>query len=278
MSDVKSDAKMARAAHSLTGEAGRARVLKRAELEGLGLGLPELPSAPETKTAPNAPSESARGLPLVRRVSRAELEARERAEQILKAASERARRIEDEAKRSVETRVAAAVAEATEREVARISAEWLACKAQMQAEKSGDIARIVDVAVALAERLIGEAIATEPTRIHALAVSAFEQVRGATDVRIEVCREDSAALEQLLADAGVVATLEISDSLERGSLVVYTNLGHVDARLRPQLERLAQAVRAVLERQHGGATPEKDNSGNSSTSANSSHSKGSASS
>ena len=66
-------------------------------------------------------------------------------------------------------------------------------------------------------------------------------------MRIEACPDDVAALGELLASLGEgVATIEPSAELSRGSLVVHTELGRVDARLTPQLSRLAEALREVL--------------------------------
>ena len=43
-----------------------------------------------------------------------------------------------------------------------------------------------------------------------------------------------------------MARLIAEPSLPRGSLVVHTDLGTIDAQLRPQLDRLAKALREAM--------------------------------
>jgi flagellar biosynthesis/type III secretory pathway protein FliH len=51
----------------------------------------------------------------------------------------------------------------------------------------------------------------------------------------------------VLAEVGATATEVVSNpDLGRGSLVVVTDLGRIDARLAPQLARLAEAVRDAM--------------------------------
>ena len=94
---------------------------------------------------------------------------------------------------------------------------------------------------------MGEALALEPARIGVLATTALRETRGARRVRIEACVDDVPALQGMLADLGEgIATVEPSGDLARGSLVVHTELGRIDARLGPQLTRLAEALREAL--------------------------------
>ena len=83
-------------------------------------------------------------------------------------------------------------------------------------------------------------------RIAELAASAIHEARGARRVRIDASPEDVAALAEALGAVGQNADVQPDPTLERGSLVVHTDLGRVDARLRPQLTRLAEALREAL--------------------------------
>jgi type III secretion protein L len=146
------------------------------------------------------------------------------------------------------TAIAEQVARETrEQEIARVAAEVIAVRAGAERRAENELDRTIELAVLLAERLVGEAIAVEPARIAALANGALKETRGARQMRIEACAEDVAALEEVLAALGEgVATIEVSPDLARGSLMVHTELGRVDARLAPQLSRLAEALREVL--------------------------------
>jgi type III secretion protein L len=146
------------------------------------------------------------------------------------------------------TAIAEQVARETrEKEIARVAAEVIAVRAGAERRAEKELDRTIELAVLLAERLVGEAIAVEPARIAALATGALKETRGARQMRIEAAAGDVAALEEVLATLGEgVATIEVSPELARGSLVVHTELGRVDARLAPQLGRLAEALREVL--------------------------------
>jgi type III secretion protein L len=146
------------------------------------------------------------------------------------------------------TAIAEQVARETrEKEFARVAAEVITVRAGAERRAEKELDRTIELAVLLAERLVGEAIAVEPARIAALATGALKETRGARQMRIEACAEDVAALEEVLAALGDgVATIEVSPDLARGSLMVHTELGRVDARLAPQLSRLAEALREVL--------------------------------
>jgi flagellar biosynthesis/type III secretory pathway protein FliH len=137
--------------------------------------------------------------------------------------------------------------EARESELARLAAEVIAVRAGAERRAERELDRTIELAVLLAERLVGEAIAVEPARVTAIAEGALRETRGARQLRIEACPGDVAALNDLLAALGEgVASIEENSELSRGSLVVHTELGRVDARLTPQLSRLAEALREVL--------------------------------
>lgn len=171
-----------------------------------------------------------------KRVLRVELEAKERAEAIVRAAS---------------AKVEEAARAAREHEIARVAAEIIAQKSRFE-EKLLD--QTIALAVLLAERLVGDVLAIEPARIRALATEALAETRGARALRVEACREDVSALEGVLASLDASAfEVVASEELARGSLVVHTELGRIDARLRPQLERLAEALRETLK--SGSALP-----------------------
>lgn len=175
--------------------------------------------------------------------------ARRVAREVLEARSEAARLI-DEARTNAAAIVASAVekaaAEAREKEVARLAAGFLELREADTRRTERDLDRIVELAVLLAERLVGEAIRVEPARIAELAASAIQEARGARRVRIDACPEDVAALSEALGAIGQSADIQPDPTLRRGSLVVHTDLGRVDARLEPQLARLAVALREAL--------------------------------
>lgn len=200
-------------------------------------------------TAPSAPAATPRvqERPVARRVPAVVLDAHAEAGAIRARAEEEARRILDEARSKVAHLADDAAREAREREIARVTAELLGVRAAEEKRRAGEIDRSIAVATALAERVIGEGLRIEPERIAVLATEALREARGARRVRIEASPDDVAPLRAALALLGTEVTdIVPSEELGRGSLVVVTDLGRVDARLTPQLDRLAAALRDVF--------------------------------
>jgi type III secretion protein L len=203
-------------------------------------------SAAAASVPPRPPSTRPEGA-VARRVPRDVVEAHGEAARIVTDARARAAEILADATAKVAASAAEAAREARDREIARVAAEVLVARASVERGAERRLDRTIEVAVLLAERLIGDAIAAEPSRVAQLAADALKETRGARQVRIEACHADIAGLTSLLASLGEgVATVEASVELARGSLVVHTELGRVDARLAPQLARLADALREVL--------------------------------
>ena len=173
------------------------------------------------------------------RIAREVLEARDEAARILAEARRQAEAV-------VASAAAAAGAEAREKEVARLAAGFLALREEEARRAERDVDRVIDLAVLLAERLVGEAIRVEPARVAELAASAIQEARGARRVRIEASPEDVPALREALGAVEQIADIQPDPMLHRGSLVVHTDLGRIDARLQPQLTRLAEALREAL--------------------------------
>ena len=177
-------------------------------------------------TAPTAVAPVARVIP------RAVVEARAEAERIIAEATARAASV-------VET----AAAEAREREIAKFASQAIAMREADEKRAERDLDRTIEVAKLLAERIIGEALEVDPTRIAHLAANALEQTRGAKKIRIEAHPADVDLVSVMLAATNHGIEVTGDETLSRGSLVVHTELGRVDGRLRPQLDRLAEVLK-----------------------------------
>jgi flagellar biosynthesis/type III secretory pathway protein FliH len=185
-------------------------------------------------------------------MSQEEVSAHQNADVILNRALTRARAIVDGARADAERAAKEAAARAAEEEQARLAAAWLALRSAEENRVARDLDRAIALARLLAERLIGHAVAVDPAVIAALAKQALTEARGARSVRIDANPLDAASLRDALGKSGLGGAegvaLEINDddSLARGSLRVHTDLGTLDARLTPRLERLAAALRDAL--------------------------------
>ncbi len=219
----------------------RARVIKA----GTGPSQPSVTVAQDTAAVTRAVATRMPAIVVDAHASAARIvaEARTTADAIVAHATESARALAEQVTR-----------DAREAELARLAAEVIAVRAGAERRAERELDRMIELAVLLAERLVGEAIAVEPARVGALAKGALRETRGARQLRIEACPGDVATLTELLSALGEgVATIEANPELSRGSLVVHTELGRVDARLTPQLSRLAEALREVL--RGGGSCP-----------------------
>lgn len=197
------------------------------------------------------PLKSARGQPLPhgRTELSAVVDAAERARTLIATAEQRAREI----LASAAAEAASVRLRAEERGradgVARIAAQAVALsQREAEAEKRG-LDRTVQLARLLAERLLGEELALDPSRVVSLARQALDETRGARQVKIVAHPEDLVLLERATGPLGLdpsAARFEPDPKRARGNLRIETDVGVLDAELAPQLERLAIKLREAI--------------------------------
>lgn len=193
-----------------------------------------------------------------RRVARRPVTARVVPEGVV-SASEQARAIVARAEAAAsalvaqaETRAAALGAELATRAKSDAATALAARELAVAAREANARERHLDDSVALArllaERLLGEALRVDPSRVVALARQALTEARGARQVSLAAHPEDVPLLERALA-AGELTPLVLvvgDPKRPRGSLRLDTELGTLDAELAPQLDRLAEKLREAL--------------------------------
>lgn len=124
-----------------------------------------------------------------------------------------------------------------------------------QQEKARVIAEaepfLVELAVAIAEKLIGEHLALAPETVLTVVRNALKRSRERTEVAVYVHPDDYPIVldgRPLLADALSPQTELVvypDEAVKRGGCLVKTSLGTIDARLDHQLEAVRQALMAV---------------------------------
>jgi flagellar biosynthesis/type III secretory pathway protein FliH len=193
------------------------------------------------------PSEAQR-----QRLSREEVEAHQNADRILNLALTRSESILATARADAERVAKEAARHAAEAEQARLAAAWFSLREREEKAAAGELDRAIAFAQVLSERLIGRALELDPALIASIAREALAEARGARRVRLEGHPLDVEALRAHLQSAGLGGpegvAIEVIENTElaRGSLRVHTELGTLDARLHPRLERLAAALRDAL--------------------------------
>jgi flagellar biosynthesis/type III secretory pathway protein FliH len=177
------------------------------------------------------------------------LEAKTLADAIMKQAQVDAEALVAQGRRDARASVELAAHEARESAQTELAARWLALRQRELEDVENGSDRVVALAVALAERLLGEALDLDPKRVASLARVIFAEARGARRANIDAHPSDAPILREQLTTAGLdVQSIEIREdpTLLRGELRLQTDLGNIDARLAPRFERLAAALRDAL--------------------------------
>lgn len=209
----------------------------------MGLTRGRIVRAADAKPLSSPPTTKRRVVP------REELAAQTRIGELMETAKRDAERIVSEAREAARETADRAAKEAEEREVAKLAAAWIALRVREEKRAEVDLDRALSLATVLAERLIGGALSVDPAKAVELARHALSEARGARRATILAHPHDASALAAHLDSLGMpegAVTVLADDSCTRGSLAIRTELGVVDARLHPQLERLAIALKEAL--------------------------------
>lgn len=178
-----------------------------------------------------------------------EVDAEMRVRGILAKAEQRAREIVNAAERDAAGVRLRAEAEGRAEGAAALAARAIALKVREAKSEDVGLDRAVELARLLAERLVGQAIAADPTHVASLARQVLAQARGARRLKLSGHPDDIRALSACTAELGVnpdLLELESDPARARGDLRVVTDIGVLDAALAPQLERLAIKLRQAL--------------------------------
>jgi flagellar assembly protein FliH len=184
--------------------------------------------------------------PVATRILRERAEAQLDAARVLEAARAEAAAIVERARETARAEAAAAVEAARAESDARGAARWLAIVGHEQRRLDRDADRIVRIAVAMAERLLGASLELGPGVIATIARGVLAEARGARRALVEAHPADAAILRQELgerAPGAVDVDVRESAALGRGSLRLHTDVGVIDACVEARLDRLALALR-----------------------------------
>jgi flagellar biosynthesis/type III secretory pathway protein FliH len=187
--------------------------------------------------------------PYGRVVQRAAAEAAEEAAERLARAEQAARTLLDQAEQTARSLRDQASREGRLEGAAELAAAWIKLRTEENTRDERDLDRTVALARAMAERIVGETIALEPGKIAVMARQTLAAAKQARQIALVAHPEDAAALRAHLGSLGLEqAALEIhaDETRTRGSLLLETDLGIIDADLTIQLDRLARSLRDGL--------------------------------
>jgi flagellar assembly protein FliH len=207
----------------------------------------EIPSG--TTPARGVVAAAARKSDGARRVAKPIVDASIAARQITDQARREAADLLNQARAGAAEEIQRAKDEARDAELARLAGGFLALRVREEQRLESDLDRVVALAVMLAERLVSGAVEADPARILAMAQASLAEARGARRAVIEAHPLDAETLAINIERLGLpkeALDVRTNSELARGELCLHTDLGTLDARLKPQLERLAAALRDAL--------------------------------
>jgi flagellar biosynthesis/type III secretory pathway protein FliH len=176
-------------------------------------------------------------------------EASAKAAQTIAAAEERARAIVAEAEDAAQAVRDGAREEGRRQGAAEVAAAFIRLRSEEERKDEHELDRTLQLATAMAERLLGETLALEPAKVLGIAKQALGSARQARRIVLRAHPDDAEVLRREIAQVGLEpAALEIhvEPARPRGSLFLETDLGILDADLTLQLDRLARSLRDSL--------------------------------
>jgi flagellar assembly protein FliH len=178
----------------------------------------------------------------------------DRASEIVSAARAQAAQIESEARAEGYAVGRAEGLAAASEEVAATSAALGGLLGGLQEARESYLAaveaEVVQLALAIAEKIVGAALAMKPELVADVVAQALRSVEGGGGVVLEVNPDDVDHLQAWLETAALPLALRVELRPERrvarGGCVVRTAEGEIDARAREQLLRADEVLREAL--------------------------------
>jgi type III secretion protein L len=177
-------------------------------------------------------------------VNAEEFDARQSAKGIIAEAQKRADEIKAEALRFKEEVFAKARDEAKADVVARASEELARAKLQAGQLLEGMEKDVIELALKIAEKIIGRDLERQPELVVEVVASAVQATRASKSMIVRVHPEDGKLLREkrprlmeLIGRAVDIAVKEDGD-VERGGCIIQTEFGTVDGQLKTQFEML----------------------------------------
>ena len=125
--------------------------------------------------------------------------------------------------------------------LARTIDELAALRPRLRQQAERDLVRL---AVAIARRVVRRELTIDPQAITGLVKAALEQLSAGERIRVRVHPEDEATVRSCLVAAGRAASVEVSGdaALERGSAILETERGNLDASAETQLAEIERGL------------------------------------
>lgn len=162
-------------------------------------------------------------------------------------AKEQASQIIADAKRSATELRLQAAAEGRAQGVAELAAQYLALHARQNRLRDTQLQHSIALAKILAERLIGEAIQLDPALVGRMAQQSLQQLAERNALTLRAHPDDHTEIAKQVTALGLQSvSLRADTSLQHGELCIDSDLGQLELRIKPGLDRLVARVRSLL--------------------------------
>jgi flagellar assembly protein FliH len=124
---------------------------------------------------------------------------------------------------------------------ARTIDELAVLRPRLREQAEGDLVRL---AVAIARRVVRRELTIDPQAITGLVKAALEQLSAGERIRVRVHPADEATVRSCLLAAGRAGSVEVAGdaALERGSAILETERGNLDASAETQLAEIERGL------------------------------------
>jgi len=125
--------------------------------------------------------------------------------------------------------------------LARTIDELAAMRPRLREQAEADL---VKLAVAIARRVVRRELTIDPQAITGLVKAALDQLSAGERIRVRVHPADEAGVRGFLVSAGRAASVEVAgdEALERGSAILETERGNLDASAETQLAEIERGL------------------------------------
>jgi flagellar assembly protein FliH len=112
--------------------------------------------------------------------------------------------------------------------------------------------QVIELALAVAEKVIAREAKIDPTLVLNVVRSALSEIHDATELRIHVNPDDYPLLEtrwqeMLPRTVAERSELTLDELVERGGVIVETRIGYVDSQLKTRMNQVVTSFQAVLD-------------------------------
>jgi len=185
-----------------------------------------------------------------RRIEAAVWDADRRVREMVAAAEEEARGIVADAEVARARAIADAAEDGRREGQARAAAALAAAAAERDRLLRGAEHEVVEIAVAVARKVLGRELGRSREAVVDLAAAAVAEARSRRDVVLRVSPADAAAVRAADGSFAALSRAPIriveDPSLAQGGVIVETEAGRIDARIEAQLEAIERAIEEAL--------------------------------